>query len=163
MLDVQFGTESDTKELMKFIRKVESERNMYHILNMLEQDPESDAINKRLVRNALFSSNYGVVIFRNEQGDTSGFIVYANDTASALRSRGILLFVEEKTCKETFIDVMREKPLPGLPEKVKIAASRQYDYLTSSCGFELESSFKMRNSKNYLYSANLYKGDPTCL
>ena len=74
------GTEADTRALMTFIRESEVNEEQYFTINLLTEDEANSRINKRFVRQALFSDEC-ITLLIKEDGRCIGFMVLVDDAA----------------------------------------------------------------------------------
>lgn len=147
MRSLAFGTEADTRLLMNFIRESEAESKKYCIINLLTDNFNSLQINKRFVRQALFSDECTTLLIEDD-GVCIGFIILVNDVASNLQSKPLLLMISELHSEP----VLRPQMLNEVGiKKVRCVLPERCEDI-ETIGFKLEGSIEMRTASNYFYA-----------
>lgn len=141
------GTESDTKTLMNVIRESEANEEQYFSINMLTVGGANSRINKRFIRQALFSDDC-IALLIKEDDRCIGFMILLNDPASNLQSKPLLLMLVER----------QDAPILSPEMLNEVGISKIGCVLPARCkdieevGFVLEGHIEMHTASNYFYS-----------
>lgn len=141
------AAEGDSRSIMGLVDEAVADPDRFWVVSQISGDDSWLPENKRFIRQALFSAECLVVLFRDDQG-CFGFMVLADEVVSALQSKSLLLLVLRKEGES----VLESKMLDSVGLKKIRCTSVAENELVERLGFTLEGVMELATAKNYFYS-----------
>lgn len=154
MMTVDIARGGDTREVIQFARKAETQRDTYEVIGIVFKDGDGNKlVNRRLIRQAIFADEYSVFICKDDEREVDGLAITLKDDHSPFVSQALIMLIYRKVNCEWFRkDAFTKKAASLLPEKVRLASEVDISEKLSPLGFSLEGRISIDDKPLFFFS-----------